>query len=67
MKGGANMFNKVRVYNSQDQLTKTITPKELSKDYWKKNLTLEKKIKLTKRAKNDLYLQLPELEADLFI
>jgi hypothetical protein len=60
------MFNEVRVYNSQDQLTKTITPKELSKNYWKKNLTLEKKIKLTKRAKSDLYLQLPEPEEDLF-
>ncbi len=41
MKGGANMFNEVRVYNSQDQLTKIITPQELSKIYWKKNFALE--------------------------
>lgn len=57
MKGGANVFNEVRVYNSQDQLTKIITPKELSKIYWKKNLTLDKKIKLTRRVKNYLYLE----------
>ena len=61
------MFNEVRVYNSQDQLTKIIPPKDLSKIYWKKNLTLEKKIKLTRRVKNYLYLELPEREADLSI
>ena len=61
------MFNEVRVYNSQNQLTKIITPKDLSKIYWEKNLTLEKKIKLTRRVKNYLYPELPELEAELFI
>ncbi len=59
------MFNEVRVYNSQDQLTKIITPKELSKIYWKEKLTLEEKIKFQRRFKNYLFLELPELEVDL--
>ncbi len=67
MKGDANMFNEVRVYNSQNQLTKIITSQELSKIFWKKNLTLEKQIKFTREVKNYRYLELPEPKAELFI
>ncbi len=59
------MFNEVRVYNSQDQLTRILTPKELSKIYWKEKLTLEEKIKFQRRFKNYLFLEFAELEADL--
>lgn len=54
------MFNEVRVYNSQDHLTKIIKPKELSENYWKEKLTLKTKIELTRRGKNYLYLELPD-------
>ncbi len=61
-----HMFYQVRVYNSQDQLKETITPQELSENYWRKNLTLEKKIKLVKRVKDASYLEPIELDRDLF-
>ena len=60
------MFYQVRVYNSQNKLKETITPRELSEAYWKKNLTLEKKIKLVKRVRDFSYLEPLELDADLF-
>ena len=61
-----HMFYQVRVYNSQDELKETITPHELSEAYWRKNLTLEKKIKLVKRVRDFSYLEPLELDADLF-
>ena len=60
------MFYQVRVYNSRDELKETIPPCELSEAYWKKNLTLEKKIKLVKRVGSRSYLESLELDADLF-
>ena len=60
------MFYQVRVYNSQNELKETITPHELSGAYWRKNLTLEKKIKLVKRVRDFSYLEPLELDADLF-
>ena len=60
------MFYRVRVYNSNFQLKETITPQELSEAYWEKNLTLEKKIKLVKRAKDLSYLEPLEFDRDLF-
>ena len=61
-----HMFYQVRIYNSQDELKETIAPHELSEAYWKKNLTLEKKIKLVKRAKDLSYLEPLEFDRDLF-
>ncbi len=58
------MLSEVRVYNRQDKLTKVIIPKEVSKIFWQKNLTLERKIKLTRRVKKHWYQGLPELEAE---
>ena len=60
------MFYQVRIYNSRDELKETITPHELSDAYWKKNLTLEKKIKLVKRVRDHSYVDPIELDADLF-
>ena len=61
-----HMFYQVRVYNSQNKLKETIAPHELSEAYWRKNLTLEKKIKLVKRVRDFSYLEPLELDRDLF-
>ncbi len=61
-----HMFYQVRVYNSQNKLKETIAPHELSKAYWSKNLTLEKKIKLVKRVRDFSYLEPLEFDRDLF-
>jgi len=61
-----HMFYRVRVYNSKDQLKETINPQDLSEAYWRKNLTLEKKIKLVKRTRDFSYLEPLELDRDLF-
>ena len=61
-----HMFYQVRIYNSQDELKEMIAPHELSEAYWKKNLTLEKKIKLVKRARDLSHLEPLEFDADLF-
>jgi hypothetical protein len=47
-------------------LKETIAPHELSKAYWSKNLTLEKKIKLVKRVRDFSYLEPLEFDRDLF-
>ena len=60
------MFYQVRIYDSRDELKETIAPNELSETYWKKNLTLEKKIKLVKRVKDFSYLEPLEVDRDLF-
>ena len=60
------MFYQVRIYNSQDELKETIAPHELSEAYWRKNLTLEKKIKLVKRVRHLSDLEPLELDRDLF-
>ena len=44
------MFSEVRVYNSQNQLTKIITSKELSKIFWKQNFTFEDRYLIEKLA-----------------
>ena len=58
------MFNEVRVYNAQHRLKKIISPSKLSEFYWKKNLTLEKKITFNRvrRAESFSYLELLEFE-----
>ena len=61
-----HMFYQVRVYNSQNKLKETIAPQELSEAYWRKNLTLEKKLKLVKRAREFSHLEPLELDTDLF-
>jgi hypothetical protein len=61
-----HMFYRVRIYNSQDELKETIAPHELSEAYWRKNLTLEKKIKLVKGARDLSRLEPLEFDADLF-
>jgi hypothetical protein len=61
-----HMFYQVRIYNSQDELKETIAPHELSETYWRKNLTLEKKIKLVKRARNLSDFEPFEIDRDLF-
>jgi hypothetical protein len=61
-----HMFYQVRVYNSQNKLKETIAPQELSEAYWRKNLTLEKKIKLVKRVKDASYFEPLEFDRDLF-
>ena len=61
-----HMFYQVRVYNSQNKLKETIAPHELSEAYWRKNLTLEKKLKLVKRAREFSHLEPLELDTDLF-
>ena len=61
-----HMFYQVRIYNSQDQLKETIAPHELSEAYWRKNLTLEKKIKLVKRVRDLSRLEPLALDRDLF-
>ncbi len=60
------MFYQVRVYNSQNKLKETIAPHELSEAYWRKNLTLEKKIKLVKRNREFSHLEPLEFDRDLF-
>ena len=59
-----HMFYQVKVYNSQDELKETIAPHELSEAYWRKHLTLEKKIKLVKRGRNLSYLEPIEFDVD---
>ena len=61
-----HMFYQVRIYDSKDELKETIAPHELSEAYWRKNLTLEKKIKLVKRTRDFSYLEPLELDRDLF-
>ncbi len=61
-----HMFYQVRIYNSQDELKETVAPHELSEAYWRKNLTLEKKLKLVKRAREFSHLEPLELDTDLF-
>jgi hypothetical protein len=61
-----HMFYQVRIYNSQAELKETIAPHELSEAYWRKNLTLEKKIKLVKRARDLSHLEPLEFDRDLF-